>query len=396
MVDEVEQAAVGPLEVLEQQDRRAPGGDPLEEGSPRPEQRVAPARRRGLEAEQGEERRLDPAPVVGVGHEVGHRLGDPSPGRRLVVSLGQAGPPADHLAERPERDSVAVGGRPAAMPVDVVDEAVDVLLELPGEPALADPARPRHRDEARPPVASGRTEHVLEQAELLVPSDERRLGQVRPTLATALGDDPQRAPGGDGGALALERLVADRLERDRRRRRPMGRVADEHPAGQGDRLEARGGVDQVAGDHALVRRAERDRGLAGQDAGARLDPRPEAPDRVDQLEPGPDGPLRVVLLRGRGAPDGHHRVADELLDRPAVAPDDVAGELEVAGQRVADVLGVALLGERREPDQVGEQDRHEPSLGGRTRTGPSRPRAVGAGRSAGCHRDGRGCAGLER
>ena len=37
-------------------------------------------------------------------------------------------------------------------------------------------------------------------------------------------------------------------------------------------------------------------------------------------------------------------------------------ELEVAGQRVAHVLGVAPLGERREADEVGEEDADHTSL----------------------------------
>ena len=74
---------------------------------------------------------------------LGDRRRDPLAGRRLVVALGEAGAPADHLAERPERDAVAVGGRAAAVPVDRLDHAVDVLLELPGEAALADAGRAR-------------------------------------------------------------------------------------------------------------------------------------------------------------------------------------------------------------------------------------------------------------
>ena len=72
-------------------------------------------------------------------------------GRRLVVRRQQTGPAADHLAERPERDAVAVGRRPPDVPVDVVDEAVEILLELPGDPALADArlARSRRRDAIR-------------------------------------------------------------------------------------------------------------------------------------------------------------------------------------------------------------------------------------------------------
>ena len=57
--------------------------------------------------------------------------------------------------------------------------------------------------------------------------------------------------------------------------------------------------------------------------------------------PGADGPLGVVLAGDRGAPDGHHRIADELLDRAAVLADDVAREVEVAGEGLAHVLGVA-------------------------------------------------------
>ena len=90
---------------------------------------------------------------------------------------------------------------------------------------------------------------------------------------------------------------------------------------------------------------------------------PRTLDRIDQVESGPDGTFGVVLAGGRGTPHRHHRVADELLDDPAVAADHVRGELEVAGQGVANLFRVALLGERREPDEIGEQDGDEPALG---------------------------------
>ena len=119
-------------------------GDTLEEDAPRGEQHVAAAGRRRLEAEQRQQGRLDPAPVLLVGDVLGDRLARSR--SRVVASssrLGQARPPADHLAERPERDALAVGRRAAAVPVDVLDDAVDVLLELPGEAALADARRAR-------------------------------------------------------------------------------------------------------------------------------------------------------------------------------------------------------------------------------------------------------------
>ena len=77
------------------------------------------------------------------------------------------------------------------------------------------------------------------------------------------------------------------------------------------------------------------------------------------------------------APDRHDRVADELLDRAAVAADDLAGELEVARQELPRVLGVASLGERREPDQVGEEDRDESTLGNGSRCSPPRAEHLG-------------------
>ncbi len=42
-------------------------------------------------------------------------------------------------------------------------------------------------------------------------------------------------------------------------------------------------------------------------------------DRLADRERGADGALRVVLVRDRSAEDGHHRVADELLDGAAEA-----------------------------------------------------------------------------
>ena len=91
--------------------------------------------------------------------------------------------------------------------------------------------------------------------------------------------------------------------------------------------------------------------------------------RRDELQGGADRALGVVLVGGGRSPHRHHRVADELLDRAAVPLDDPPRQLEVAGQQLARLLGVALLGEGREADQVGEQDRHQPALGHRLRRG---------------------------
>ena len=64
VVDEVEQARVGEVEVLEDQDDRGGRRQPLEERPPGPEELLRPDP--GLDAEQGQQGRLDPAPLLRV------------------------------------------------------------------------------------------------------------------------------------------------------------------------------------------------------------------------------------------------------------------------------------------------------------------------------------------
>ena len=299
----------------------------------------------------------------GSGDVLENGLGDAGPRRRLVVGLHQPGSPTHHLAEGPEGDAVAVRRAAAGVPPDAVEQAIQVLEELPGQASLADAARADDADQARPPLPAGGLEEVLELAELLVPTDERCLERVAAVLAAPLGDHPDGPPGVHRSVLALELVLARVLEDDGAGRRSFGRLADQHRPWLRRRLEPRGGVDEVARHHALVRGADGDGRLAGEDAGARLDAGAQRPDRVDQVEARPDGPLGVILVGERSAPHGHHGVADELLDAAAVLADDVAGEVEVASQRLAHVLGIARGRERREAHQIGEQDADEAALG---------------------------------
>ena len=142
VVDEVEQARIGPLEVLEEEDRQAEVRDALEERPPRREQLLALADSTLFDPEQLKEARLDPASLLRIRNVFSDRGRDPLARRRRVVRLGQPGPLPDHLSERPERDALAVGGRSSLVPVDVLDDAVDVLVELPAEAGLADPGDP--------------------------------------------------------------------------------------------------------------------------------------------------------------------------------------------------------------------------------------------------------------
>ena len=144
----------------------------------------------------------------------------PRASRRLVVVLGEAGPPAHHLAERPERDPVTVGRRSAAVPVDGLGDAVDVLLELPDQPALADAPRPGDRHEPHAPLPAGGVELFLQQAELVVAADERRLERIgRAAGRRAAATTRTARHAGTGAILPLSVVIADGLEDDRAARR---------------------------------------------------------------------------------------------------------------------------------------------------------------------------------
>ena len=230
------------------------------------------------------------------------------------------------------------------MPVDDLGQPVEVLVELPGEPRLADPGDAGHRDELRLLLLGAGVEQLLDQAELAVAADEGRLEAVRLERAAYPGDDPERPPELRPAFLALELVRARLLVDDRLLAGAARRLADEHRPGLGRRLDARGGVDEVAGDHAFALCAERHRGLAGEHAGARTQVLgavllAERRDRRDEVERRPDRALGVVLGRGRRPPHGHHRVADELLDGPAVQLDQASARVEVPREQLAHLLG---------------------------------------------------------
>ena len=83
---------------------------------------------------------------------------------------------------------------------------------------------------------------------------------------------------------------------------------------------------------------------------------------------------RIVLVGDRDAEDRHHGVADVVLDRAAVALDDIAHADEPALHRPAQRLGIHALSERRRSDDVGEDDGDDlAALAGDTRRRHRRP-----------------------
>ena len=181
---------------------------------------------------------------------------------------------------------------------------------------------------------------------------------------------PQHGPQpvrGDGFGLALQLERLDRLGLDRVTRRGPASLAEQDLAGLRGLLQAGGDVDRVAGGEPLLRSGD---DLAGVHADASLDA--ELGQRVAHLDRGSAGAEGVVLVYLRDAEDGHDRVADELLDRPAVRLDDGLHALEVAGQHSAERLRVGRLAERGRAGDVAEEDGDGLALLARGRRGLER------------------------
>ena len=71
---------------------------------------------------------------------------------------------------------------------------------------------------------------------------------------------------------------------------------------------------------------------------------------------GADGAQRVVFVQLRDPEDGHHRIADELLEGAAVALEDRSHRIEVPRHDLSERLGIESLAKRRPVGDVGEED----------------------------------------
>src|SRR5262249_11786192 len=132
-----------------------------------------------FDPEQVREPRLDEA-AVRIVHEM---LGDAllqlrARGRRLLL-LANPGAHPHHVGERPGGAAPTVGEAAPAVPVRTLHDPVEVLVKRPREPRLADAGDAGDGDEVRAPTALAVVEEVLDQPELAVAADERRLQALR-------------------------------------------------------------------------------------------------------------------------------------------------------------------------------------------------------------------------
>ena len=298
---------------------------------PAGEQPLAAAGRRLAQAEQRQQARLDPT-LARPGPRCARRptprrARGSSPRRRSRRGRPACGP--SRRAPRTLTPSPYDGERPSCQ--NIVSTMPSMYFSNSHASRLLPmPAWPEIDDEPRAAIAGDGVIRVL------AGDGTRRRGRRTAAPAHRRGrrprdprDDAQRAPRGDrarpcpsatcspAGSNAIAASAAARVA-----------SPDEHRPGRRHRLQPRAVFTRSPATMPLVRRrrASRPPRRSARRRGRRLEARPpeRRRDRVDEVEGGPDGPLGIVLVRDRRAPHRHDRVADELLDRAAVATDDLA------------------------------------------------------------------------
>ncbi len=366
----LEQAAtrsVEPLDVLDREHDRSGHGQRLEHGArggldAGPELGGRQRRPAGLPA-QREQLRQGRQRVRSVVAEQAHETGpQPRAHGEVGVVLAHLEPAAQDIDERPVGDFDAMGDARARDVGDAFSGSRPQLLEQPG---LADPVRAGEHQ--NPPAPRDQVvEHLVQPRELALAAHEWCLepGASSPLL-------PNESKRLDGLLATLDRQLAHRLEREAAREPPSRQGADENRAGLGGRLQPRGDVRRVAQSH-LLRSGGAYRS-DGSRAGVHADPDGEAADaerglhlapvlgdRTEDLQCGPGGAVRIVLVRDRHAEVGADPVAHVGLDRPAVLLDHRCHTGHAFPDDRLDLLGGEALAEPGRADDIGEEARDRP------------------------------------
>ena len=322
MLQEREQRLVRPVQVLEHEHARPRRRQPFEEAPPGREQ-LLPLRRRGrLDPDQRRQPLQQPLPLRLLRGNGRVQLRHRHLGR---VGLEDARLRLDDLAQRPERDPLPVGQAAPLPPPRQLGLRLQVGEQLCHQPALAHPRLADDRDQLHRALLRRPLERPDQQRLLQLPTDQRRRvlpSDVGPEAGTGRLRPPQR----QRLRLPLHHHRLELLVLEHPARRPIGLLTDRNPAHRRRSLDTGSRVDDVTRDQPLPllrASAERHHRLA------RVDPHPHLQvelgislvqllDRLQDPQPRPHRPLRVVLVRHRSTERGHDRITDELLHRPAV------------------------------------------------------------------------------
>ena len=317
------------------------------------------------------------------------------PSRRRVVTR-EPGRALELGHERVQGTVLAV--RRAGVVQEGVRLVAEMLLHRRQQPRLADPrlAREQHHLAL---AALGPLPAPQQQAHLLLAPDQREQGRgverLEPARRRADAEDPVR-PDRLGEALGLDAAEIGALEEAADE--PARAGGDDDAVRLGQPLQPRGQVRGLADHRLLARGAAADQ--VAHHHQPRRDPDPggqrlafrrgQPADGPQDVQPGPDRALGVVLVGPGEAEVGEHAVAHELGDVPLEAGDLARDRVLVGADDLAQVLGIEAGREGGRADEVDEHHRELPPLGLRSRR--DRSAATGAGSAVG----GRGTAGRTR
>ena len=160
--------------------------------------------------------------------------------------------------------------------------------------------------------------------------------------------------GGDRLALPFQLQQPLLANLHRRRDEPERLRAEQHLPRLRRLLQPRRDIDRVAGRQTLLGAGQH---LPGVHADPALDP--QLRQCIPHLHRRPTSPQRIILMHHRDTEHSHHRVPDELLHRATMRLNDALHPLEVARQQPLQRLRIHRLPQRRRPDNVAEQHRHD-------------------------------------
>ncbi len=371
--DQIEHGLVGPVEVRQHHDDRAPAGERTCERQQRADDLVTGAAcvdapQVPVEPQEVEQTLDDPVDRALTRPRTLQRLGHRGPHLAtddvlVVTGLDPAGG-LYRAGYRPPHVRLAVRDAAAGQNEGVVTDTGD-LGHVLGQTRLAQPGVAEHEQERSPTAVDRQVEGVGQQRDLVVATDQRGPAAVGPV--TGRQASTLRHPCRDGRLAPFGGDGAHRAIRDRPAGGEIGVLPDEHLPGFSRRLESLCGVHDVAHRRVVAPGPQG----SHQDL-ARVDahPKPHVEPQVGRglaqrdVEPerGPDRPLGVVFMGDRGSEQRQDGVPDDLVD-PATELLDVGDQsLEAPVDDAFHVLGVAMFRHGGEADDVGEQDGDHPPL----------------------------------
>ena len=307
------------MQVLEHQNGRPLRREALAEAPPRRKRLLLTGRFRGRPDQRCQTGQQPGTLRVAVGD----RLSQLRARLRGRIRFEDAALGLHDLPQGPERDPVAVRQAPTLPPPDQVSPGVNVTQELRTHAALPHTGLADQGRQLTRTLLVRALERTDQERLLQISADQRRRVRANDVRHSArarrgrkIGSDsdlPFTATGSNGSYSNALRLPVCLLRHRHLRaatlqpRRRIHYVAGDDPSPSSGRAPSATTLACIDADPHV--QAETRVGLV------------ELADRLQNPQPRPDRPLRVVLVRDRRAEDCHHRIADELLHRSAETLD---------------------------------------------------------------------------